>query len=63
MNIETSTWFRESTQEWIIEMVVTIEGKLHSDTRYSGKTQLEALRFFQENVSEYLKNDLDLITD
>lgn len=48
MNIETSTWFRESTQEWIIEMVVSIEDKLHSVTRYAGKTQLEALSFFKK---------------
>jgi hypothetical protein len=55
MNIETSTWFRESTQEWVIEMVVRIPDQLFSTTRYTGKTQLEALKYFQENYDKAME--------
>lgn len=63
MNIKSHFWYRESTQEWVFEVEVSIPDSLFSTQRYTGKTKVEAIECFQELFAETLKENLELIKE
>jgi len=63
LNLKGHFWFRESTQEWVFEVVFQLPDLIYSIQRYPGKTKLEALECFQDLFSETFSENLDRIAE
>ena len=62
LNLKGHFWFRESTQEWVFEVVFHFPDLIHSTQRFPGKSKIEALECFKKLFPETFSEDLNLIS-
>lgn len=56
-------WYRESTQEWVLEVNFHIDGYIDSTCRFPGKTKFDALVLFRKTFSTGFSEDLLMLKD
>jgi len=59
LNLNTEVWYRQSTQEWVIDLTVSYQDVINSIVRFAGNTQLDALREMNMGINEVLQEVID----
>lgn len=59
-NLNTEVWYRTSTQEWVIDLTISYDDVITSIVRFTGNTQLDALREMNAGINEVLQELIEL---
>ena len=63
LNFSIEVWFRDSTQEWVVDFNIRYEDVIHKTVRFSGNTQLDALREMNLSINEVLQEVIDNVEE
>ena len=63
LTLNTEVWFRDSTQEWVVDLNIRYEDVIHETVRFSGNTQLDALREMNLSINEVLQEVIDNVEE
>ena len=61
LNFNTEVWYRTSTQEWVIDLTVSYQDVIANIVRFTGDTQLDALREMNMSINEVLQEVIDCV--